>query len=892
MPMVPISWLRDHVDVPAGTGVEELAADLVRVGLEEEEIHPARVTGPLVVGHVLTMERHMQSNGKEIAYARVDVGVHNDEPGTGKEPSDLPSRGIICGAPNLEVGQHVVVALPGAVLPGPFPITARKTYGHISDGMICSVRELGLGEDHTGIIVLDEAYAGQELPPIGTDIIPFLGLGEEILEINVTPDRGYCFSMRGIAREYSHSTGAAFRDPGLPGTLVAAELPATTPDGFPVEVADDAPIRGQVGCDRFVTRLVRGIDATAKAPEWMVQRLEMAGMRSISLAVDVTNYVMLDLGQPMHAYDMAALEAPIVVRRARAGEKLTTLDDAEHELEPEDLLITDSPDAAANGKGSRIIGMAGVMGGQYSEVEDHTTDIVLECAHFDSISVARTSRRHKIFSESAKRYERGVDPLLPAVAAQRAVDLLVEYGGGTADDGVFDLNTTEAAAPIHMAKSEPLRLTGVDYADERVVELLEMIGCDVAEARDGDGTSAWRVMAPSWRPDLTGPAHLVEEIARLDGYDNIPSLLPAAPAGTGLTAPQSARRLAAETLAQQGITEVESYPFLSDSFDRQRLAADDPRRQAVVLRNPLADDAPTLRTSILDSLLDVAGRNVSRGQSSVAVFETGLVAHPKGAKPGVLPSAEQRPSDMEMRLIERAVPKQPWHVGIVLAGTRGAANVLNAPRNWDWGDAVQLTRDVAAALGIKVEVTRAWLPEYERDHKAPPIPAPDTDPQAVAPWHPGRVARVFVRAGKTPLVVGMAGELDPAVCRAFGLPKRSCAVELDLEALIGQLADAPIQVKPVSTYPVAKEDIALVVDADIPVSRVEQVVRQGAGALAESVTLFDIYQGDQVSEGKRSLAFALVLRAPDRTLSADEVAAARNSVIKRASKTLGAELRS
>ena len=460
MPMVPLSWLADHVDVVDGTDAEALAAALVKVGLEEEEIHPARVIGPLVVGRVLTRVEETASNGKVVNYCRVDVGEYNDAPGTGKEPSELPSRGIICGAHNFDVDDLVVVSLPGAVLPGDFQIAARKTYGHISDGMICSARELGLGEDHDGIIVLPKYFPDREIPAVGTDIVSWLGLGEEVLEINVTPDRGYCFSMRGIAREYSHSTGAAFRDPGLPG-VIAAEPPAANADGFPVVFADDAPIRGREGVDRFVARIVRGTNPAAPTPRWMVERLEAAGMRSLSLPVDITNYVMLDLGQPMHAYDLGALAAPIVVRRARAGETLVTLDEEKREFDVQDLLITDSP----QGEGSRIIGIAGVMGGAYSEVEEGTTDILFEAAHFDSVSIARSARRHKLHSESSKRFERGTDPQLPAVAAQRAVELLIEYGGGTVDEGVTDVDQRADATVISLPVGErPLVASRSDAA--------------------------------------------------------------------------------------------------------------------------------------------------------------------------------------------------------------------------------------------------------------------------------------------------------------------------------------------------------------------------------------------------------------------------------------------
>lgn len=889
MPMVPISWLSDHVEVPAGTTARDLAAALVRVGLEEETIHPARVQGPLVVGRVLTLVEEPQHNGKVISYCRVDVGEFNDAPGTGREPSELPSRGIICGAHNFGVGDLVVVSLPGAVLPGPFPIAARKTYGHVSDGMICSARELGIGEDHSGIIVLPRMFPDREIPAPGTDLVPFLGLGEEVLEINVTPDRGYCFSMRGVAREYSHSTGAAFTDPGLPAAV--GGVPAATPDGFPVEVDDAAPIRGHVGCDHFVTRIVRGVDPDAPSPKWMVDRLEMAGMRSISLAVDVTNYVMLDLGQPMHAYDLRTVAAPIVVRRAHEGESLVTLDGAERGLDAEDLLITDSPQGEA-APGTRVIGMAGVMGGLDCEVTRATRDVLLEAAHFDAVSVARTARRHKLPSEASKRFERGTDPRLPAVAAQRAVDLLVEYGGGTADPAVGDLDGTRDPAPVRMRESEPARLTGVDYPEARVRELLTMIGCTVGDAgRAPDGTPLWDVTAPSWRPDLTEPADLVEEVARLDGYDQIPAVLPAAPAGSGLTTAQLARRQASDTLAQSGLTEVESYPFVSDSFDRQGLGPGDPRRAALRLRNPLADDAPWLRTSVLDTLLDVAGRNVARGQSDLAVYETGIVARPLGTVPAGLPSADSRPDEDVLASLRAGVPSQPWHVGGVMVGSATRPGVLQAARPVDWADAVEAVSRVAAALGVRVEATRAWDPDHTEDRSAPPMPVPASDPVDVAPWHPGRVARLFVRQGRRLTEVALAGELHPGVCEAFGLPERSAAFEMDLDALIAHMPVDPVQVKAVSTFPLAKEDIALVVPLHVPVARVEQVVRQAAGGLAEDVTLFDVYQGDQVPEGHRSLTFALRLRAGDHTLTAEEAAHVRDAVVRRAHKLVGAELR-
>ena len=632
-----------------------------------------------------------------------------------------------------------------------------------------------------------------------------------------------------------------------------------------------------------MTRIVRGVNPAAPTPRWMVERLEMAGMRSLSLAVDITNYVMLDLGQPMHAYDLAALEAPIVVRRARPGEELTTLDEVARTLDPQDLVISDSPSGE---EGSRLLGIAGVMGGAYSEVEDSTTDILLEAAHFDAVSIARSSRRHKLHSEAAKRFERGTDPLLPAVAAQRAVDLLVQYGGGHADPAVFDLNNLPEPTSYEFALSDAERLTGVAYTPECVRQLLEEVGCAI-EAVDDERV---RVTPPSWRPDLTGAAHFVEEIARLDGYDNIPSVLPTAPAGTGLTLAQRARRLVAQGLAHAGLTQVESYPFVSDSFDRQGMKEDDPRRQAVKLRNPLADDAPLLRTSVLDTLLDVAARNCARGIPSVAIYEVAKVVHSQGVVPTGLISAEHRPSDEQLAALEAGTPPQPWHVGAVLAGQALPAGIVSTQRSFDWADAVQAVRSIADQLGVRIEVTRAWLAQ-PMTHKGPRLPEAATDPAEVAPYHPGRVARIFARKGKDFVELALAGELSPKTCKAFGLPARSCAFELDLDALIALISDEPLQVKPVSTYPAAKEDLALVVANDLPVSRVEQVIRQAAGALIEDLSLFDVYEGDQVPEGFRSLAFSLRLRASDHTLTPDEVQKVRADVIAKTEKVLGATLR-
>lgn len=872
MAFVSIEWLQRWTEVPEDTSASQLAKDLVKVGLEEEAIHTSGVTGPLVCGRVASMVPETASNGKTVNYCRVDVGEEfNDAPGTGKEPSDIPSRSIICGAHNFKEGDHVVVSLPGAVLPGDFAIATRKTYGHISDGMICSARELGLGEEFDGIIVLEE-YLGErgvEIPAPGTDMLPILGLNQELLEINITPDRGYCFSMRGVGREYSHSTGAKFTDWGLAENLKNS-LPAANDSGFPVEIEDAAPIRGHVGCDRFVARIVRGLNPSAPTPQWMVARLESAGMRSISLPVDVTNYVMLDLGQPMHAYDLDKVTGPIVVRRARLGEQHTTLDDVERTLDAEDLLITD----CQGGHGARVLGIAGVMGGAETEMTETSTNVLLEAAHFDAVSVARSARRHKLPSEASKRFERGSDPELPPVAAQYAAELLVEYGGGIIDAGVTDVNDVKPQPTVTLPFVAATQLIGVDYAPERVEELLRAIGCSVTKSSD----DTFAVVPPSWRPDLVGgPAHLIEEIARLDGYDKIPSVVPVGPAKIGNPAPLRTRREVSDTLAEAGLTEVMTYPFLGNEHDLMGLPADDPRRDTVKLANPLADDAPALRSSLLDTLLNTASRNVSRGNPRVAIFELDQVVSAQGVVPAPIPGVEEKPSDEVMQALRAGVPKQPWHVAAVLAGNAIEASPHDAARAWDWADAIELAIRVAVSQGLAVR---------------PEALGAGGQATVAAPFHPGRVAQIRVGALTGGKVLGYAGELHPKVCQNFGLPPRTCAFELDLDAIEKARPKDAFQLRPVSTFPAAKEDLAFVVKQDVPALKVYNAIAKAGEGLVEELRLFDVFENaEQLGEGRKSLAFALRLRAADHTLSPQEIKETRNRIIKKVEKTCQATLR-
>ncbi|MEV5515159.1 phenylalanine--tRNA ligase subunit beta [Streptomyces flaveolus] len=838
---VPLSWLREYVDLPATETGRDVQAKLISAGLEVETVEHlgADLKGPLVVGRVLTIEE-LEGFKKPIRFCTVDVGQAN---GTG-EPQE-----IVCGARNFAVGDKVVVVLPGATLPGGFSISARKTYGKTSHGMICSSDELGMGDDGThGIIVL---------PPeteVGKDAIELLELVDEVLDIAVTANRGDCLSIRGVARETAIAYGLPLRDPAL------LDVPGPNAYGYPVKIADPT------GCDRFTARTVTGLSPEARSPIWLQRRLQKVGMRPISLAVDVTNYVMMELGQPLHAYDRGLVQGTIGVRRAEEGEKIVTLDGVERKLHAEDLVITDD-------RGP--IGLAGVMGGANTEIADHgaaenggnaTSDVVIEAAHFDQVSVARTARRHKLSSEASRRFERGVDPQAAAAAAQRTVDLLVLLAGGTAEAGVTEISAPSAPHTISMPADHPDKVAGVTYGRETVVRRLQEVGCDVY------GQDELIVTAPSWRPDLTDPNDLAEEVIRLEGYENLPSTLPRPPAGRGLTARQRLHRRVGRALAGAGYVEALNYPFVSEQvFDQLGLDADDPARRVVKLVNPLSDEEPALRTSLLPGLLGALRRNDGRGSHDLALFETGLVFQPRDEqRVAVNLPVDRRPSEEDLAALDAALPDQPRHVAVVLAGAREQAGWWGKGRPADWADAVEAARTVAREAGAELGIRKG---QY-------------------GPWHPGRCAELLVTVDGEERVIGHAGELHPRVVKTLGLPARACAMELDLDALERVGDDTP-QAPRISTFPVATQDVALVVDAFVPASEVEAALREGAGELLESIRLFDVYENaEQLGEGRKSLAYALRFRAGDRTLTVDEASAARDAAVALAGERVGAVLRS
>ncbi|OUD03196.1 phenylalanine--tRNA ligase subunit beta [Streptomyces swartbergensis] len=835
---VPLSWLREYVDLPATESGRDVQEKLVSAGLEVETVEQlgADLKGPLVVGQVATIEELTEFK-KPIRFCTVDVGQAN---GSG-EPQE-----IVCGARNFAVGDKVVVALPGAVLPGDFQIAERKTYGKMSRGMICSSDELNMGDDGTkGIIVL---------PPeteVGKNAVELLELVDEVLDIAVTPDRGYCLSIRGVARETAIAYGLPLRDPAL------LDVPAPNAYGYPVRISDPT------GCDRFTARTVTGLSAEARSPIWLQRRLQKVGMRPISLAVDVTNYVMMELGQPLHAYDRGLVQGTIGVRRAEPGEKLTTLDGVERTLDAEDLVITDD-------RGP--IGLAGVMGGANTEIADHdsvenaTADVVIEAAHFDAVSIARTARRHKLSSEASRRFERGVDPQAAAAAAQRTVDLLVLLAGGTAEAGVTEVIAPTAPRTISIPADHPDKVAGVAYGRETVVRRLQEIGCDVY------GQDELIVTVPSWRPDLTDPNDLAEEVIRLEGYENLPSTLPKPPAGRGLTNRQRLHRRVGRALAGAGYVEALNYPFIGEQvFDQLGLEEGDPARRVVKLSNPLSDEEPALRTTLLPGLLAALRRNDGRGSHDLALFETGLVFKPREEQriAAVLP-VDRRPTDEELAELNAALPEQPRHAAVVLAGAREQAGWWGKGRPADWADAVEAARSVAHEAGAELIIRKG---QY-------------------GPWHPGRCAELAIAVDGAERVVGHAGELHPRVVKALGLPARTCAMEIDLDA-VESAGEATVKAPRISTFPVATQDVALVVDAVVPAAEVEEALRDGAGELLESIRLFDVYENaEQLGEGRKSLAYALRFRAADRTLTVDEASAARDAAVALAGERAGAELRS
>ncbi|AGP30664.1 phenylalanine--tRNA ligase subunit beta [Corynebacterium terpenotabidum] len=840
---------------PFSVTSEDMDAGFVRVGFETEGYaHIAESTGAIVFGRVESFEE-LEGFKKPIRYCSVNVGDAN---GTGE------LQHIICGARNFRQGDIVIVSLPGAVLPGGFEIAARETYGKVSEGMMCSAAELGLASVQTaGIIALRGAEAEDPRLVIGEDAREFLGLDDTVFEVNITPDRGYALSARGLARELASSFGLTFRDPAT--DPAAAALPTDLLAGLPSDGnAGDLPsitVDPATKVSRFGIRRVSGIDPTVESPYWMQRELLLCGQRPVNAATDVTNYVMFLLGQPMHAFDAGKITGDLHVHLATEGETLTTLDNVERTLSAEDVVISDA---------TGVQSLAGVMGGSTSEISAQTTDVFFEAAHFDQITVARTARRHKLSSEASRRFERGTDPAAIEAALDFAVALLTRIAGGTVVPGVSIVGGVPAMPVIDMHTSRPGKTAGMIYPTGTTVGRLTEVGCSVVATgeRDANGAMAIQVTPPTWRPDLTMPAELVEEVLRLEGLDKIPSIIPTAPAGRGLSPRQRMRRAVGQGLAWNGWLEMLPSPFIpNDTFDVWGLDADDARRRAIRVLNPLESDVATIGTTLLPSMIDALRRNITRGQKDLGLFGIEQVTLPtevSGTSP--MPSTAARPSAAEVTDLLASLPEQPLHAAVIAAGDRELQGTWGPAQPYTAADAFEVVRVIARAVGVEVSLRNA---EY-------------------LPWHPGRCAEVLVEVDGEQVVVGHAGELHPQVCERADLPKRTIAVELNLDGLpLAEQFPRPV----LSPFPALFQDVALVVDETTPAAAVEAALVSGAGDLLESIRLFDEYHAEALGECKRSLTFSLRFRATDRTLTEDEASVAREAAVAAAAAAVGAELR-
>ena len=816
---IPLSWLSEYVTLPAKITSEEIAQAFVKVGFEVESIEEQGkdLKGPLLVGKVFSIEE-LPEVKKPIRYVGLDVG-------------EKKTRFVICGARNFKVNDLVVVALPGAVLPGNFAISSRLTYGKTSDGMICSAKELGISDEHSGIIVLPDGK-------VGANALNLLDVADTVFDISINPDRGYAMSVRGLARELAGSLKCKYVDP-------ADAKNAKKLNTIKSSRAVSVKIEDKSGADQIYIRTLEKVNTKKPTPLWMQRRIEKCGMRSISLAVDITNYVMLELGQPLHAFDADVIVGGLRVTRAGKFSNLITLDKVERKLDPDNLLICDAQSPLA---------LAGTMGGLASEVTLQTSKIALEAAHFDPISIAKNSRFHMLSSEASRRMERNTDPALTEIASARAAQLLIDLAGakyvGTAQSGL-----PVKKRKVKISIENISKLIGYKYSTKQVKDSLTVIGCKVSGS-----SNLLSVEVPSWRSDLVTSADFSEEIARINGYELIPSKLPIGKSGAGLNAMQVRKRQIATMLANQGFSEVINYPFVSQKMV-ETLGFTGDRGKSFKVANPMSEEFPLLRTHLIPGLISTMIRNIGRGMKDIAIFEIGTVfRNTTSLGKAVTAATNKRPSQKIIAQIYDGVPKQMLFVAAVVSGEKELSSWQGSGSKFTWNDAVAKAVEIVEATGNSYEIGSSDL----------------------SPWHPGRCAEIKVN-GK---VIAHAGELHPRVISELDLPERSCAFAV----IISELPPAPVTKAPkIWSMPAAVQDVALVISSDIGASQVEAALRIGAGSLLESITLFDRY--DQIGDGKVSLAFTLTFRASDRTLTADEVASYRDAAIASAGRLCGATLR-
>jgi phenylalanyl-tRNA synthetase beta chain len=783
---VSVRWLSQLVDLPP---VEELARRLTAVGLEVEAVERtgAQLAG-VVAARIVASEKHPKAD--KLSVTRVDAGQG--------EPLQ-----VVCGARNYQVGDVVPLAQVGATLPGGARIERATLRGVESHGMLCSARELGIDADASGLLILPRDVAP------GTPIARALDLEDVLLEINVTPNRPDALSHFGIAREVAAAFGAAARHPRF--ALVEAGAPA----GEAVSVRIDAPEK----CHRYAARVVEGV-TIGPSPRWLAARLEACGIRSISNVVDVTNFVLLELGHPLHAFDLDRVAGrQIIVRTARPGERITTLDGKERALDPDDLLVADRDRGSA---------LAGVMGGGDSEISPETRRVLIEAAWFAPEGIRRTSRRHGLKTEASYRFERGADPGMVVPALDRCAQLVAQLAGGTVRPGVVDAHPRPfRPAEVALRWRRPAELLGMDVPRAESERILRGLGF---EERGADAEGA-RFAVPSWRQDVSIEEDLVEEIVRTKGYDAIPETLPRPGVDTpALPADAEALARVRGALEAAGFSEAVNFSFVAPA----ELAAFAGEGEAVPLRNPISAELAVMRTSLVPSLLRDVALNLRQRVEDVRLYE---IARAYRSAPG----RGDEPA--------REVPQ----VAAVLVGRRQPVGWAAAGDPVDLYDAKAAVEAIADALGI---ADLRW--EARRE-----------------PWaHPRLTAAV--RSGEARL--GTVAELHPRVAGAFGLPRGVYALELDVEALLGRARLVP-RFAGVPRFPAVLRDVAVVVADEVQAERIADAIR--AEPLVEAVTLFDVYTGAPIPAGKKNLAFALRYRAPDRTLTDAEADAAHARIVER-----------
>ncbi len=808
------SWLLEMVDLDREVDPEEGARVLTDAGLEVESIEQ---TGSdfdgVVIAEVTGKRKHPNADKLTL------VTVIDADGGTPTE--------VVCGAPNVpEPGHRVLWARPGATLAGGFRIDAREVRGVMSPGMLCSERELGLSDEHKGIIVLGEHERSATL---GRPAHSELGLRDVVFEVGAPANRPDAQGHSGLARELAAHLGCKFK----PVTVSLGDLET---DELSTEALIRISIDDPEGCPRYVARLIDGL-TVGPSPQWMQQRLRAVGVRPISNLVDVTNYVMFELGQPLHAFDYRHLAgAHIHVRRASAGERMTTLDDVERTLEPTDLLICDE---------SGPVALAGVMGGAESEVGDSTTRVLLESAHFHPASIRRTARRLGLHSESSYRFERHVDPNTSDLAAARAAELLARLGGGRVARGAVDAYPAPKRPwKVSIRASRTSLLSGVEFSRDEIAELLGRLALETEATADAD---VLEVTCPTSRPDLTREVDLIEEVLRVHGFDKVPSTMPhteVSPSGSGDPRPAALR----STLAAIGMSEAITFGFTSP----ERIAAlgfadDDPRGRPVEVRNPMSAGQAAMRTSLIPNLLAAVSRNLSFDVRQVRLFEIGSV---------FLPSEEE-------------LPHEPVHLGGVMTGQ--ADGWLKPGADLDFFDAKGVVeRSLAAILGSELEARKVAF-----------VATSD-----VPFMHPGVCAAITLEDGT---VAGHVGEIHPVVRKKLGVEPACFGFELDLSVLP---LPEPAQMRAIPKYPAITRDVSFFVDVDVPAARVTALIEGSDEPLLESVSLLEDYRAEgKVPAGKKGMLWSITYRSPERTLTDEEADAAHEAIVGRLLDSLSATRR-